>query len=72
MVLFRGETKCRSLTSEKACQIKQHDNLRSESKCPVEGDLDKCPLRADRGNHAGRPCIIRKLKNDEALSFSSN
>ncbi len=60
MVLFKGETKCRSLTKENACQIKQHDNLRIESECPVGGDLDECPLRADRGNHAGRPCLIAR------------
>lgn len=60
MVLFKGES-CRSLTRKDAsCQIMQHDNLRVESDCLVEGDFDQCPLRADRGNTAGRPCFETK------------
>ncbi len=58
MVIFRGETKCRSLTGEGDCQIKQHDNWVSESDCPVDGNYDQCPLRSDRGKDFRRSKTI--------------
>lgn len=65
MVLFKGET-CRSLTSENACQIRQHDNSERETDCPVDGNFDRCPLRADRGHIAGRPCLRERQKCQQA------
>lgn len=71
MVIFKGETKCRSLISEKTCQIKQHDNLVAEGDCPVRGDFDQCPLRADRGNIEGRPCLFRRYRLQNCSSEAS-